>query len=160
MFVDGGVIANNPAFYAQIMAHENIASMSEILHVSLGTGYMKGDSSDSTKSKRTNRLLFWAQYLGEASIDGQSRVTHENMKRLCNTFDDGVQRYYRFAPNFGDLDEYSVRKGLGLPELPSAIGMDDCSPKAMRFYTEAANMIMDSPAFEAAVEMIIAHVRQ
>ena len=159
LFVDGGIIANNPAFYAQIMAHENVMNMADIMHVSLGTGYMTGDKSENTKSSRTNRLLFWASYLGEASIDGQSRVTHENMKRLCNTFSDGVQRYYRFAPNFGDLDEYSVKKGLNLPELPSAIGMDDCTPKAMRFYTEAANMMIETPAFDAVVEIIKGHLR-
>jgi hypothetical protein len=63
------------------MAHEIIPDMKDILHVSLGTGFLKGDENGKPK----DGMIFWAKMLSTVTIDGQNKVTHENMKRLCNT---------------------------------------------------------------------------
>lgn len=130
--------------------------MKEILHVSLGTGFLKGDENGQVK----DGLLFWGKNLSLVTIDGQNRVTHENMKRLCNT-SHNQQRYFRFAPNFGDVDTYAKRNGLDIPKVPKEIKMDAVDANSVAIYNAAAQMVMheQKDEFEKIIQLIKSHIR-
>lgn len=153
------MIANNPSILAQIEAHQVTESHKDILHISLGTGYKKGTNKDASKDSNLNKLLFWAEYLGDVAIDGETRVTHEYMNKLCNTFRDGVKRYYRLAPNFTDLDDFVKKEGLKMKPMPPALSLDDCSNEALAYYEVASKMMIQSQEFEVIYNYIKAHIR-
>ena len=49
-FADGALVASNPSMFAQIEAERLTNDPNDILHISFGTGYSKGDENTSSES--------------------------------------------------------------------------------------------------------------
>jgi patatin-like phospholipase/acyl hydrolase len=98
-WVDGGVVANNPSVYAHAEASLYVDNpKTDILHISLSTGYDPGDTLVD-EGKNIDSSLFWAANVSSVSIDGTRRMTTMATARFYKQ-DDGIKRFYRFNPIF------------------------------------------------------------
>ncbi len=94
VFVDGGVIANNPAMCAYVEAKLMFPDAEEYLVVSLGTG----DYGASHMYETTNGwgAAQWARPLLRILLTGSVDIVDHQLKVLMNTKGDNLNHYYRF----------------------------------------------------------------
>jgi uncharacterized protein len=87
-WVDGGVVANNPSLYAHAEASIYVDNpKTDILHISLSTGYDPGDSLIDD-GKGIDKFTFWATSIGNVSMDGTRRMSTMATPRFYKN-DDG-----------------------------------------------------------------------
>ncbi len=91
-------------------------------------------------------MAFWGMYLSTATTDSQVRLTHEYMRKFCNTYGDKTKRYYRFSPNFYQH-----------PECPKELKLDAYDKDSMKIFKETAQKFFDNPEFLKVVELIKNH---
>jgi len=97
-WVDGGVVANNPSMYAHAEASLYVENpKTDILHISLSTGYDPGDSLIDNGAK-IDKATFWASKIASVSMDGTRRMSTMATGRLYK--DDENQRFFRLNPEF------------------------------------------------------------
>lgn len=97
-WVDGGVVANNPSIYAHAEASIYVDNpKTDILHISLSTGYDKGDSIVDNGAK-IDKATFWASKISSVAMDGTRRMTTLATSRFYK--DDDNQRFFRFNPEY------------------------------------------------------------
>jgi hypothetical protein len=98
-WVDGGVVANNPSLYAHAEASLYVDNpKSEILHISLSTGYDPGDTLVDN-GVGVDKFTFWMANVGGVSMDGTRRMSTMAATRFYKK-DDGNKRFFRFNPEF------------------------------------------------------------
>lgn len=123
-FVDGGIIANNPAMAAFTRAKELFPDIKKIHLVSLGTGTAP---FDDLSEKQNGGLWTWRQ-IPKVMIDSASEFTHTMLKSMSET-SGGTFFYYRFQPILTDK-----RKK-----------MDNVDPENLAYLAAAAkNLITDN----------------
>jgi patatin-like phospholipase/acyl hydrolase len=93
-FIDGGMVANNPALAAYAEAKKQYPHANEFLLVSLGTG-------DHTRpidfeEARQWGLAGWSQHIMDVAFDATDTTVDYQLRRLLPACKDGIQHYYRF----------------------------------------------------------------
>jgi len=116
IFVDGGVVANNPDLVSHAEASQFVENpKTDILHLSLSTGY---PSLIEGETRASDSTLYWAQKFSDISMDGARRLTTSCAEKLYKNTD--IQRrYFRYTPNFSrsiDLDDVE-QESLDLMEV-------------------------------------------
>ena len=108
-FVDGGVVANNPALFAHTEASVFVENpKTDILHLSLSTGYPSLKDGETPASDST---LYWGLHISDISMDGNRRLTTMCVEKLYKR--DEHKRYFRYTPSFPEnimLDDFKQAK--------------------------------------------------
>ena len=126
-FIDGGLIANNPAMCAFSEAKNTYPDENDFLLISLGTGDMTrplpyADAKDWG-------LTGWARPLLNIFFDGLSSTVHHQLKRMLPLTKEGMRRYYRFQVRLGkeneELDDASPENVRNLELLAEAFIRDN-----------------------------------
>lgn len=92
-FVDGGVFANNPGLCAYVEAQKMFPQESEILLVSLGTGF--SITRLQYEEAKDWGLAEWAQPVLNVVFDGIDDTVDYQLGKILST-DPGNRTYYRF----------------------------------------------------------------
>ena len=96
LFVDGGVIANNPAVIAFMHAKARFPQARKITLLSLGTGHSQQDNLSEIKKKG---LLGWGAVIASLMMDGNSDLNHQLLSQLSQSSSpDQVLDYLRLQP--------------------------------------------------------------
>jgi patatin-like phospholipase/acyl hydrolase/Leucine-rich repeat (LRR) protein len=82
LFVDGGIIANNPAMAAFIRAKSLFPQARKITLLSLGTGHA---SQDNLSEKQSGGLLSWGPAIASVMMDGVSDLNHHLLQELSES---------------------------------------------------------------------------
>lgn len=82
LFVDGGIIANNPAMAAFIRAKSLFPQARKITLLSLGTGH---SSQDNLSEKQGGGLIGWAPVIASVMMDGVSDLNHHLLQELSES---------------------------------------------------------------------------
>ncbi len=108
-FVDGGVVANNPAMCAYVEARKMFPGTENILVVSLGTGDLTRPLPYA-EAKEWG-LAQWLAPLFSLVMDGMSDSVDYQMRQLMPSVKDEPRSYYRFqvtlAEGSDDIDDAS-----------------------------------------------------
>nr|AGZ05269.1 patatin-like protein [Nostoc sp. 152] len=124
--VDGGVIANNPAYLAILEAKISAQAKEEVLHrddillVSLGTGSLT--SVYNYNDVKNWGLLQWTQPLLNIVLDGGSEVVAGELERLFEPGNKGSKgSYYRFQTFLNsELEEIDNAKPENIRQLKAS----------------------------------------
>ncbi|MCW9033812.1 MAG: patatin-like phospholipase family protein [Rhodospirillales bacterium] len=108
-YIDGGVIANNPAICAVTEARRRFPQANDVVVVSLGTGYCY-DPIDHKKAANWGSIQ-WARPLVDVLIDGpRAAVDHQLRELLVSAPEEGA-RYFRFQTQLAS-DETATDNAL------------------------------------------------
>lgn len=109
-FIDGGVVANNPALCAYIEAKSIFPDADEFIILSLGTGEV--NRCLSYDDARNWGLAGWAQNLFSVVLHGMDKTVNYQMRHLLASHKNGSEHYYRLQkPLTGandDMDDVSL----------------------------------------------------
>lgn len=104
ILVDGGLVANNPALVAYVLAGEGVGGQDTVL-ISLGTGKKSGPDPDSVtyESVSTQNWAAVAAGIIQVAFDGTSYLADSMLARLMGS-DSGQRHYWRFQANLTEGD--------------------------------------------------------
>ncbi|MGH8002739.1 MAG: patatin-like phospholipase family protein [Brasilonema sp.] len=141
LFIDGGVIANNPTYIAIIEAMKSYEikigtiGLQEILVVSLGTGAVAEPFSKETEKWG---LIQWVKPLINIVFSGQSEIITYQMEHLLSK----DKQYYRFQFN---CEKFEKNK-LDISSLPEKCNvneaMDDVREENIQELQKAAKKLI------------------
>ena len=120
VFVDGGLVANNPVLAALAHGHESGADLAEVVAVSLGCGDIVRHSDFEHPHHRG--VVQWASRLMTMVLDGTSAAVHQHATILL-----GPQRYHRF----------------NTPLLTATVHLDDAREANIDALVEEARLLID-----------------
>ncbi len=108
-YIDGGVIANNPAICAVTEARRRFPQANDVVVVSLGTGYSY-EPIDHKKAASWGSIQ-WARPLLDVLIDGPRAAVDYQLRELLIPAPEEGARYFRFQTHLS-RDETSIDDAL------------------------------------------------
>lgn len=136
-YIDGGIIANNPALCAVTEARRLFPEANDVVVVSLGTGY-RHDQIDHKKAANWGSLQ-WARPLVDLLIDGPRAAVDHQLRELLTPAPEKGARYFRF-------------------QVPLAAGettIDDASPKNLKRLKQRATSYLGQSPTVTMMEQLI-----
>jgi len=136
-YIDGGVVAHNPALCAVTEARRTFPEAQELIIVSLGTGWYVPEI-DYRKAEKWGGIQ-WARPLVDILFNGPADAVDHQLREMLPTALEEEGRYFRFQPK--------IEK--------AAAALDDATPKNIDRLQDLARTYIDRPETQAMLDRLI-----